>query len=98
MITWIVLPVYAAAAILNLVIWCIGGDMRNGSITVLFVAVSFYELACRNYRKIIAQHHCPPPIKLDDLFLMQEREWARRGSTQLTLHDVPEGSHRRWES
>jgi hypothetical protein len=60
---------------------------------VAFVAVTITALVAGiriGRRRALAAHSCPPRFTTEQIFAMQEREWARRGWTDITVNS---GSH-----
>lgn len=54
-----------------------------------FVAVTITALVAGiriGRRQALAAHSCPPRFTTEQIFAMQEREWARRGWTDITVN------------
>lgn len=93
----IALAVFAATAVLNVVLFAVTLNADKAVIATLFVSLCFYERACQNYRA----HRCPPQYKIEDLFAMQDREWQKRDERmrrELRLHNVPETGGKHWRA
>jgi len=59
------------------------------SAALAFVAVTITALVAGiriGRRQALAAHRCPPRFTTEQIFAMQEREWARRGWTDITVN------------